>query len=238
MSDRGQDPYGGELRSIEDRYARRESHEGTRYMPGAQWPVRLRQGLELGVARALAEANMLPLINRRILEVGCGGGANLLMFLGLGADPRNIVGNDLLTSRVSRARRILPAETQILEGNAADLDLPSNSFDILFQSTVFSSILDDHLLRAVAERMWSLVRPGGGVLSYDLAYSNPSNRDVRAVSRTMVRQLFPAGQVRARRITLAPPIGRVVTRMCPTAYPFLEAIPLIRTHLLCWVQKR
>jgi hypothetical protein len=52
-----------------------------------------------------------------------------------------------------------------------------------------------------------------------------------------VRQLFPAGRLRSQRITLAPPIARRVAAIHPLLYTAFNALPLLRTHLLAWIDK-
>jgi hypothetical protein len=39
-----------------------------------------------------------------VIEVGCGNGGNLLEFLEFGAEPRRLVGNELLAERVDSFR--------------------------------------------------------------------------------------------------------------------------------------
>ena len=86
--------------------------------------------------------------------------------------------------------------------------------------------------------MWRWVRPGGAVLWYDFRLDNPRNTDVRAVPLRRLRALFAAGEIDARRVTLAPPIGRHVVRLHPAAWRLFNALPLLRTHVLAWVGKR
>ena len=78
---------------------------------------------------------------------------------------------------------------------------------------------------------------GGAVLWHDFVYDNPRNPDVRAVPLARVRALFPAAQVQAQRVTLAPPIGRAACRVSPALYPLLNAVALLRTHVLCTLAK-
>lgn len=53
-----------------------------------------------------------------------------------------------------------------------------------------------------------------------------------------VRELFPrAAALVVRRVTLAPPISRLVCRLHPAAYHVFNAILLLRTHALCWIEK-
>jgi hypothetical protein len=40
-----------------------------------------------------------------------------------------------------------------------------------------------------------------------------------------------------RRVTLAPPLARAVTRIHPGLYRCFNVLPLLRTHVLAWVEK-
>ena len=44
------------------------------------------------------------------------------------------------------------------------IDLADESFDIVTQSTVFSSILDHRFQQDLSNRMWRMVKPRGGIL--------------------------------------------------------------------------
>ena len=191
--------------------------------------------------RALIEwvhwSGLAPVQNKRLLEIGCGSGDNLLLLLTLGFHPENLVGNELLEERVIRARRLLPAGIQILLGDASELELEKNSFDIVFQSTVFTSILDDDFQNKLADHMWSLVKPGGGVLWYDFVFNNPRNPDVKGVSIKRIREMFPEGEIKVWKLTLAPPISRRVTKINPNLYALLNLLPFLRSHVLCWIKR-
>lgn len=172
-----------------------------------------------------------------LVEVGCGNGSNLLEMLRFGFDPRNLRGVELLEDRYAEARRVLPTELQLNLGDACEAKVQPGSQDIVFQSTVFSSLLDDVFQQRLADAMWRWVKPGGGVLWYDFTIENPHNADVRGVPLQRVRSLFPEGRVQARRVTLAPPAARQIVRLHPSFYSLLNAIPLLRTHVLAWVEK-
>lgn len=195
------------------------------------------QEKERALIRWIQEADLAPVHDRRVLEIGCGSGGNLLQLMKLGFLPENLTGNELLEDRAAFARNLLPSSIQIIKGNALNLDFPEESFDVVFQSTVFSSILDHVFQRKLAEKMWSLVKPGGGVLWYDFIYNNPKNPDVRGVSIRSIRTLFPEGDFIVWRTTLAPPISRLVTKINPLLYTVFNSISFIRTHVLCWIRK-
>jgi ubiquinone/menaquinone biosynthesis C-methylase UbiE len=170
-------------------------------------------------------------------EIGCGAGGNLLQFLRLGFLPENLLGIELQSERAAAARSRLPDATSVTNGDALDLELPDGSIDVVFQSLVFSSILDEQFQHALASKMWKLAAPGGGVLWYDFTFDNPANPDVRGVGLKRIRQLFPAAEISAWRLTLAPPVSRRVTRIHPGLYWWLNAFPMLRTHMMCWLRK-
>ena len=173
----------------------------------------------------------------RLVDVGCGYGGHLLDFLRFGFAPQNLLGIELLPERVAGARPRLPEALKVHEGDASTAGVEPASRDIVFQSVVFSSLLDDAFQHELADSMWSWVRPGGGILWYDFVYDNPSNRDVRAVPVSRIKALFPHGRMTVRRVTLAPPISRRVCRVHPAAYHLFNLVPFLRTHVLCWIQK-
>jgi hypothetical protein len=78
---------------------------------------------------------------RKILEVGCGAGFWLREIIKWGANPSNLTGIDLIPDRIAHAKILCPAAVTLRCGNAEDLDFPDASFDLILQSTVFTSIL-------------------------------------------------------------------------------------------------
>jgi hypothetical protein len=76
------------------------------------------------------------------------------------------------------------------------------------------------------------------VLWYDFSVDNPHNPDVRGVPLRRLHALFPQAQMRHRRVTLAPPLARVATRLHPGLYRVFNVLPWLRTHVLAWLAKR
>ncbi len=222
-----------EVSRIKHSYDRRT----TTYDPCSAWVYQTRLELEQALIETLRRAKMLPLTQRSLLEIGCGSGNNLLQFLRLGIEPEQLVGCELLEQRAVEARRRVPPSTKVLCGDAREVEFGQQTFDIVYQSLVFSSILDADFQRQLAQRLWSLVRPGGGVLWYDFTFDNPGNPDVAGVPVARVRQLFPQAQMEYRRVTLAPPISRAVTRWHPAMYRLFNSFPLLRTDVVCWLGK-
>jgi len=196
-----------------------------------------RQERERVLVQLIRAADLEPVSERTVLEIGCGTGSNLLRLIELGFSPENLLGNELLESRAAVARSRLAQGVRVLAGDASTLEFPDASFDIVYQSTVFTSLLDAPFQEALARRMWHWVRPGGGVLWYDFVYDNPRNPDVRGVPMRRVRELFPEACIRSWRVTLAPPISRRVTKLHPSLYGLFNLLPFLRTHVLCWIRK-
>lgn len=132
-----------EIESIRDRYERRKRiNEIDLYNPLNPAVYLNLQEKERALINWIHSSKLTPIENKRILEIGCGYGGNLLQFIKLGFKPENIVGNELLEERAQFARSRLPKSTNIIVGDASSLQLKYGSFDIVFQSTVFTSILD------------------------------------------------------------------------------------------------
>ena len=187
--------------------------------------------------RLFVRLGLTDLASLRVLEVGCGAGGNLLELLRMGFAPQHLAGAELRPDRLAQARAVLPPAVTLRGGDASVLDIAPSSVDIVLQSTVFSSLLDDGFQQRLAAAMWRWVAPGGGVLWYDFTVNNPHNRDVRGVPLARVRQLFPLASMQYQRVTLAPPIARRVCRLHPGLYTLFNALPPLRTHLLAWAQK-
>ncbi len=221
--------------AVAERYARRDV--GDRYSilrPDVWQSVQERQRAMLGL---FAREGLTDLSTLRLLEVGCGAGGNLLELLRLGFAPAHLSGIELLPARFAMARQVLPTALNLIEGDALQADVASASLDIVFVSTVFSSLLDDVFQQRLAAAMWHWLKPGGAVLWYDFTLNNPRNPDVRGVPLARVRALFPQGRVKAQRVTLAPPVARLVCRLHPPLYTVFNTLPLLRSHVLAWVSK-
>ena len=198
------------------------------------------QERQRALLKLFARLRVGDLSTLRLTELGCGGGGNLLELLRLGFAPQHLQGVELLPERFEQARACLPPATRLWLGDAADArqaPIVPGSQDVVLQATVFSSILDDAFQQTLAAAMWRWLKPGGAVLWYDFVVNNPRNPQVRGVPLKRVRALFPQSRIIARRVTLAPPLARVVCAVHPALYTVFNALPLLRTHRLMWIHK-
>lgn len=226
-----------EAEAVRARYLRRAKLPPDLYSAFRPDVLLAQQGRERAIVHCLKETQLIDVGRRSLLEIGCGGGGGLMQFLRLGFRPEHLAGNELIDERIAVARSLLPPTVRLFQGDACRIDLGTEQFDIVHQSTVFSSILNREVQDFLAQRMWSLVKPGGGVLWYDFVYNNPHNPDVRGVPLARVNALFPEGRLRYWRVTLAPPLGRVLAPIHPLLYSAFNAIPWLRTHVVCWIVK-
>lgn len=175
----------------------------------------------------------------RILDVGCGTASMLLELLQWGAKAEHLAGVDLRADAVERARAVLPPAVDLRVLDASALPWPDESFDLLWLSTVMSSILDPAMRRAVAAECLRVLRPGGSIVWYDLRVANPENRDVSPVSRRALADLFPSTRLHLKSISLAPPVARRLPRRGHAVlYDALASIGLLHTHTLGLIQKQ
>jgi SAM-dependent methyltransferase len=226
-----------EVDAVRARYARRVARDDGRYSLTHPAALAALQERERATLRLFHELGLTDFAALSVLEIGSGSGDNLLGFLRLGFAPEHLAGVELLRERHEKARARLPAAVRLECGDAAALPPGAASADIVLQATVFSSLLDDAFQERLARAMWAAVKPGGGVLWYDFTVDNPRNADVRGVPLARVRALFPQARMTCRRITLAPPIARAVCRVYPGLYGVFNALPPLRTHLLCWLER-
>ncbi len=178
-----------------------------------------------------------PLTNAKILDIGCGSGGELRNLMRYGANPENLYGIDLIPERVETANKLSP-NLNIAEGSATQLSFGDNTFDIVSQFTVFTSILDDNIRKKAASEMLRVLKPKGIILWYDFRYLNPRNKHAKHIKADEIRALFPDCSYDIRSITLIPPIAR---RLAPVSWLLcylLEKIPFMRSHYIAVIQKK
>jgi len=230
-----QESHANEELRIRASYARRSAGSLYSWFNPAQ--LFLIQERERHVLAMLHARNISSLQDKTILEIGCGDGYWLRQFINWGARPENVRGIDLLPERVKRARELCPQSIEIECGNAAFTTFPDSSFDIVLQSTVFTSVLDSKMKTQMASEMLRVAKGGAHILWYDFTVSNPRNPDVRGIRTEEIYALFPRCHIELRRITLAPPLARVIAPYSRLACSILELAKIFNTHYLGIITK-
>lgn len=220
---------------IRKAYARRKRGDLYSFFnPGNLFMV---QGRERRILDLLKNSGFENLKERKILEVGCGAGFWLREFIKWGANPSNLTGIDLITDRIDHAKNLCPAAVTLRCGNAESLDFSDASFDLVLQSTVFTSILDYKMKHGIAAEMLRVLKPDGLILWYDYHVNNPRNPEVRGVKKHEIYRLFPGCRIDLERITLAPPLCRGLVPFSIVLCCLLEKIPILCTHYLGIIRK-
>ena len=166
---------------------------------------------------------------KKILEVGCGRGDWFKLFEEWGAQEKLLAGIELEISRFEEAKKRFP-EADLRLGEASTLPWQARTFDIVLQSTLFTSLLDLDYKKSVAAEMRRVLKPEGLILWYDFFYDNPKNSHVKGIGRTEIETLFPKCHVALRRITLAPPLARWLAPKSWNACLLLEKMKIFNTH--------
>ena len=221
-----------ERQRIEAEYGRREREiSPDLYAPWQPAEVFISCGKKRVATKMLHDAGVFPKGGEQCLEVGFGRLGWLGDLATWGVSETNMHGIDLNPSRVDVAHQTLPmADLRI--GDAAGLPWDDEGFQLVIASNVFTSILDTNVRSLVAREIVRVLAPGGALLWYDSAFNNPKNSQLRRVSRGDLKKLFPELRGRMKRVTLAPPLVRFTVPWSWTLATVLEAIPLLRTHLL------
>jgi ubiquinone/menaquinone biosynthesis C-methylase UbiE len=191
---------------------------------------------EAAMVALFRKAGLSSLEGLRILDVGCGRGELLRRFMSFGAAPDLLSGVDLVDEYVEAARKLAP-HLQISCGSADRLPFTDRCFDMVSQFTLLTSVLDPEMKQAIANEMARVMKPGGWLLWYDFSYNNPRNPDVHGIGKAEIRRLFPSFSMSARRVTLAPPLGRMVAPLSPLLYHVLVRLKFLCTHYICLLRK-
>lgn len=218
-----------EIEEIKERYKRRKE---TNSSASSFYAHFIRCEREFKYLRIL-EKKFSDKASIKLLEVGAGSGDNLLGFKRMGLSWNNLTANELIEDRFVLLKNNVKTE-KLLLGDASNLDF-YEEFDVVFQSTVFTSILDDDLKFRLAKKLFDMTKAGGMVLWYDFKYNNPSNSDVKGVGKKEITKLFPsAKKLEFHSVTLAPPIGRRLGAL----YGVVNGLmPFLRTHIVAAIYK-
>lgn len=234
-----------EIERIRTEYARR-----AQTLPGGFYSVThpanlfLYQQKSRLLLQMLNREGLIPLKGKAILDVGCGEGQQLLDLESWGARRSDLAGIDLIEARLARARaRLCVADVNgelgpdLRVGDASLLPWPDETFDIVYQSTVFTSILDSRMKVAVAREMLRVLKPAGVLIWYDFKFNNFRNPHVRGIKARELRSLFQNCVVTLKSVTLAPPIARRLVPITWIGSLILERMQLLNTHYLALIRR-
>lgn len=223
-------------RILEENRRRERELDPSRYAPWQPAELFMRQGRERLATQLLREVGVFPERARPYLEIGVGTRGWIPTFLGWGVDSDDLFGIEIDPRRAEIASQAFPG-CHIEVGDAQTLRWSSGFFRIVVLSTVLTSILDPETRQAVCWEADRVLHPGGAILIYDFRFNNPSNANVRKLTRRKIRSLFPDYRRVIRSATLAPPVARAVVPKSWTLATCLETLPFLRSHLVAVVVK-
>jgi ubiquinone/menaquinone biosynthesis C-methylase UbiE len=195
---------------------------------------------DAAMVRALRSINPHPQ-SARVLDVGCGDGDSLWIFLRLGFEPSNLFGVDIQEDRILKAKATNPF-VNFECTDATCLAFPDNTFDISMESMMFLQLTDDDIASRIASEMIRVTKPGGMLLVSDWRYSEPGSREFKGVSRRRIRDIYQVGTrtqaCRTFRGPLVPPIGRFVSHYLSPFYFLIHALfPFSAGHTVTVLKK-
>ncbi len=162
--------------------------------------------------------------------MGCGRGWWLRSLVEAGVDPGRLSGIDIQPERVSAAREAVPgAEIQV--GDARNLRASDESFGVVIQLTLLSSLGSHRAIREALGEGMRVLAPGGLLLIYEPRVPNPLNRHTLLLGE---EDLDAAGLTprEQQSLTVVPALARRLGRRTPERYERLARIPFLRTHRL------
>jgi len=160
-----------------------------------------------------------------VLNVGCGTGADLFYLLRIGCRPGNITAVDVQKERLDSARSIY-STVNFVCCDASKMTFPDATFDLLFESTMFSTLPDEIVSSEIAAEMVRVCKPGGYLLLLDWRIQKPYDTSYRALTKRRLSKLFELDSkteiVGVYPGALVPPVGRFLSAYLPGLY-FLVA---------------
>jgi SAM-dependent methyltransferase len=166
----------------------------------------------------------------RILDAGCGTGWWLRELVEAGVRPERLRGIDIQPERVAAAGRAVPG-AKIEVGDARRLPFPDESFSVVLQLTLLSSLGSHGAIREALGEGMRVLGPGGLLLVYEPRVPNPLNRHTLLVRNSDLDAAGISPREQSS-LTLIPALARRLGRRTPALYPRLARVALLRTHRL------
>jgi len=188
--------------------------------------------------KRLRKHGLDSLTGAQILEVGCGTGQWLREFIKWGASPSNITGIELRPEPLLSAGQLCPSGVRFHRMNGIKLDFPDESFDLVLQSVVFTSVLDEKMRHRMGREMLRVVKKTGLIIWYDFFVDNPWNPNVRGVRKAEIKRLFPDCSIDLERVSPVLPLAKFLAPWSWFACFFFSRLRFLNTHYLGVIYKR
>ncbi len=170
----------------------------------------------------------------KMLDLGSGELFWIREFIELGIKRQNCIGSDILLWRLKKGRESGQG-VESVAASAAQLPFPSESFDLVTQMTMMTSVLDTGVRKEIALEMKRVLKPGGYILWYDFRFNNPGNPYTRAIGRREIERLFYGWELTCEKVTLLPQLARKLGVVLPGLLNFFSLFPILRTHYMALI---
>lgn len=129
--------------------------------------------------RFLSLLNEVDFTNKKVLEIGCGPGGNLLEIYR--HKPSKLVGVDISSQMVELAKSKMPSDVEIIKINGTELPFEDNTFDIVLTATVLQHNTDEKMLKQImkeisrvsANKVFIFERIEKDIIGDELCYGRP-----------------------------------------------------------------
>jgi ubiquinone/menaquinone biosynthesis C-methylase UbiE len=169
-----------------------------------------------------------------LLDLGSGDLFWIEEFIRMGIRRSRCVGSDVLTWRLREGKE-KGRDIGCVACSAVQLPFLPESFDIVSQFTLMTSITDEPSKEMIAAEMKRVAKPGGYILWYDFRYNNPANPHTRAIGRSEIHRLFEGWDLDVISITLIPQIARKVPSGLSPLLNLLHRLPMLRSHYVALI---
>ncbi len=161
----------------------------------------------------------------RVLDIGSGSGASWYQLFRLGVNARNTTGIDIQADRVDQLKGLYPQATAVL-GDACAVPFGDQSFDLVYESTLFATLSDGDIREGIASEMLRVCTGNGYLLLIDWRIRKFWDKSSRALDKSELRRLFGVGEtcalISVSHGALIPPLGRMLSKYAWPLY-FLVA---------------
>ena len=174
--------------------------------------------------------------NIKVLDLGFCSGIDIFTLIKSGFNPQNIYGVEVIEERYNRLKTIIPT-TNLKLSSGFSLPFEDESFELIIQSTVFSSILSPDARKELADEMLRVLKPKGKIFFYDLKYNNPWNSNVLKMDKKEINRLFSDFDKKFVSVTLNPIVVRKIAKISIILCEILEKIPFFCSHYYTVITK-
>jgi SAM-dependent methyltransferase len=182
---------------------------------------------DIALVRALGRIDYQPQ-KQRVLDVGSGTGGGLIPFMYVGAHLELLTATEIRPEAVAEGRRRFPGlDYRCID--ACAMPIESDSYDIVYSSTMFVTIPDDAIAAPIASEMIRVVKPEGYLVLRDWFVPKPGDPRYSALTRRRLRKLFPGIELLfVEKGALVPPVGRFLSAHLPALYfPVRACLPFL-----------